>query len=115
LNLFIVPMVGIVAAIAIPNFVKFGCRSKQSEAKGNLRALYVAEQSYRGEFDVFSDDAKAMGFEPRGVKLRYEYVIVSADKEHCVAEARAIAPEMLGELWRMDDSNKLEAITDSCR
>ena len=29
----------LLAAIAFPNFVKFQCRSKQSESKGNLKAV----------------------------------------------------------------------------
>ena len=45
----------ILAAIAIPNFVKFQCRSKQSEAKTNLKALYVAYQGYHSEYDLYPE------------------------------------------------------------
>ena len=51
--MIVVAIIGILAAIAIPNFVKFQCRSKQSEAKTNLKALYVAEEAYRGEYDLY--------------------------------------------------------------
>ena len=51
--MIVVAIIGILAAIAIPNFVKFQCRSKQSEAKGNLKAIYVAEESYRAERDHY--------------------------------------------------------------
>jgi type IV pilus assembly protein PilA len=51
--MIVVAIIGILAAIAIPNFVKFQCRSKQSEAKGNMKALYVAQESYRAEFDTY--------------------------------------------------------------
>ena len=47
--MIVVAIIGILAAIAIPNFVKFQCRSKQSEAKGNIKALYTSMESYRAE------------------------------------------------------------------
>ena len=49
-----IPVVGILAAIAIPNFIKFQARSKQSECKTYLRSAYTAEMSYRVEKNVFS-------------------------------------------------------------
>ncbi|HEX9605302.1 MAG TPA: prepilin-type N-terminal cleavage/methylation domain-containing protein, partial [Myxococcales bacterium] len=36
--MIVVAIIGILAAIAIPNFIKFQARSKQSEAKANLKA-----------------------------------------------------------------------------
>src|SRR3954466_11359669 len=42
-------IIPLLLAIAVPNFLKFQCRSKQVEAKSNLRALAVAEESYRAE------------------------------------------------------------------
>ena len=39
--MIVVAIIGILAAIAIPNFIKFQARSKQSEAKANLNGLRV--------------------------------------------------------------------------
>ena len=52
--MIVVAIIGILAAIAVPNFIKFQCRSKQSEAKGNLKALYVSQESTRAENDAYS-------------------------------------------------------------
>src|SRR5687767_2600522 len=78
--MIVVAIIGILAAIAIPNFVKFQCRSKQSEAKGNLKALYVAQESYRAEFDSYLAScgggcmtSNSIGFTPKGNKIRYTY------------------------------------------
>jgi hypothetical protein len=44
---------GIMAAIAIPNFIKFQERAKNSEARANLRSLGTAERSYHAEHQAF--------------------------------------------------------------
>lgn len=109
-----VPMSGCLAAIAIPNFVKFQCRSKQSEAKANLKALYFSEESFRADKNGYSTDLAALQFQPFGAKVRYEYVVVEADAEHFVAEARGVADGMAGDLWRITNKNDLMAVDDVC-
>ncbi len=39
--MIVVAIIGILAAIAIPNFLKFQAKSKQSEAKSNLGAIFT--------------------------------------------------------------------------
>lgn len=56
----------LLAAIATPKFVSFQCRSKQSEAKGNLKALFVAEEAFFSKNGAYSDDFTAIGFNARG-------------------------------------------------
>ena len=72
--MIVVAIIGILAAIAIPNFLKFQARSKQSEAKTNLKALYTAQKSFFSEKDRYSNFANELGFAPeRG--NRYGYVV----------------------------------------
>lgn len=67
------------AAIAIPNFIKFQARSKQSEVKMNLKAAFSAEKAFFGEKDAYSDSASEVGFSPeRG--NRYLYVVSPESK-----------------------------------
>ena len=67
-------VIGMLAAIAIPNFIKFGARSKQGEAKSNLKALYIDQKTTFAEHDQFESKASTLGFAPeRG--NRYAYFI----------------------------------------
>jgi type IV pilus assembly protein PilA len=90
--MIVVAIIGILAALAIPNFIRFQARSKQSEVKANLKSLFTAERSYYQEHDMYSECIKKMGFNPeRG--NRYHYVVNgTANAEACTtAETRAIA------------------------
>lgn len=74
-----VPVTGILAAIAIPNFVKFQARAKQNECKGNLKAVFTAQRAYFQETDRYSEDAQEIGFSPEHPR-RYSYFISSASE-----------------------------------
>jgi type IV pilus assembly protein PilA len=85
--MIVVAIIGILAAIAIPNFIKFQARSKQGEAKSNLKAWFTTQRAYLQEKDRYSENIKAIGYAPeRG--NRY-YYLFSAGGTDC--EVRAVA------------------------
>jgi type IV pilus assembly protein PilA len=67
-----VAIVGILAAIAVPNFVKFLARSKQSEARVNLKAMFTAQKGFAAERDRYSTLVSEIGFAPER-NNRYAY------------------------------------------
>jgi type IV pilus assembly protein PilA len=75
--MIVVAIIGILAAIAIPNFVRFQARSKQGEAKTNLKALFTAQKSYYAEKDAFNNNCAVFGWSPEGGN-RYYYVLNTA-------------------------------------
>src|SRR5262249_39710747 len=86
--MIVVAIIGILAAIAIPNFIRFQARSKQSEAKTNLKAIFTGQRSFFGERDAYSPFAANIGFAPeRG--NRYDYIL---DDAACVWQQRRAAP-----------------------
>src|SRR5258708_32779126 len=72
--MIVVAIIGILAAIAIPNFIKFQARSKQSEAKANLKAVFTAQKAFFQEKDRFSTLTGEVGFEPER-NNRYAYCL----------------------------------------
>lgn len=64
----VVAIIGILSAIAVPNFKKYQAKSKQSEAKIQLAAVYSAEVGTSADWDTYATCLTAMGYEtpPRG-------------------------------------------------
>jgi len=51
--MIVVAIIGILAAIAIPNFLRFQLKSKSSEGKVNIAAIRTAQESYNAEFGTY--------------------------------------------------------------
>jgi type IV pilus assembly protein PilA len=51
--MIVVAIIGILASIAIPNFMRYQLRSKSSEAAVNLGAIKTSEIAYFGSRDVY--------------------------------------------------------------
>ena len=71
--MIVVAIIGILAAIAIPNFLKFQAKSRTTEARTNLGAIFTGETSYYGEANTYGDFTN-IGWGPTGTP-RYQYVI----------------------------------------
>src|SRR5690606_17972658 len=51
----VVAIIGILAAIAIPNFLRYQLRARRSEGSVNVAAIRTAQLSYFGTNDEFVD------------------------------------------------------------
>ncbi len=55
--MIVVAIIGILAAIAIPNFVAMQLRAKRAELPSNLDGIRTAEKAYHAEWDTFTQAA----------------------------------------------------------
>ncbi len=67
----VVAIIGVLAAIGIPQYTKFQAKARQSEAKGHLSALFTAETSFKSEWNLYTVDVRNVGFAVIGNALRY--------------------------------------------
>jgi type IV pilus assembly protein PilA len=70
--MIVVAILGIVSALAIPNFIRYQAQSRQSEARTSLSAIFVSETAYYGEQSVFGTFDQ-IGYALAGTTNRYAY------------------------------------------
>ena len=68
----VVAIIGILAAIAIPNFLRFQAKSKQSEARLLLSGIFTAQTSYFSENNRYGSFSE-IAWSPIGTKQIYTY------------------------------------------
>jgi type IV pilus assembly protein PilA len=81
----VVAIIGILAAVAIPNFVKYQAKSRQTEAKIGLAAIFTAEKSFSAENNTYTGCLAQAGYTPDGQNHYYSvgYVASSATAAKC--------------------------------
>ena len=135
----VVGVVGVLAAIALPNFITSQCRSKQSEAKANLKGAFVAQKSFFQEKDRLGKSFEEIGFQPE--PGRYTYCIPGqclpcsragckppdADHNPCIALVPQAEPPALRvcavtemsagkqDVWVIDDKGVPENVRNGCQ
>lgn len=57
----VVAIIGILSAVAIPNFKKYQAKSKTSEAKLHLANIYTAESASMSDYDQYATCLSSMG------------------------------------------------------
>jgi len=64
--MIVIAIVAILAAIAVPNFLSFVSKTRRSEVKSNLSAIYKAELSYFAENNTYSPSFAEIRWVPIG-------------------------------------------------
>lgn len=67
--MIVVAIIGLLAAIAIPNYLTFQCKSKQSQAKSGLGGWFISEKTFFSEYSTYGTDLLEVHWEPEGAPL----------------------------------------------
>lgn len=73
--MIVVAIIGVLAAVAVPNYRKYQAKARSSEAKVQLAAAYTAEQSFFGDYGGFHKCLDYMGYDPSGEAAQRYYAI----------------------------------------
>jgi type IV pilus assembly protein PilA len=68
----VVGIIGLLAAIAVPQFSKFQARARQSEAKAMLASIFTGEKSFFAEWNGYTASMNHAGVGTTGNKVRYD-------------------------------------------
>jgi type IV pilus assembly protein PilA len=110
----VVAVIGILAAIAIPNVIRFKSRSKQVECQATLRAIATAQQAHRAEHRAFATTFSALGVSAPPDN-RYAYVLgAQADQRLEVSAKHAAAARQASGVELTQASATSEAFTALC-
>jgi type IV pilus assembly protein PilA len=69
--MIVVAILGILAAIAIPNFLRFQLRSRSGEGRIHIAAIRTAQEAFNAEFNVFQPALLAPASLPGGSKVAF--------------------------------------------
>ncbi len=89
----VVAIIGILSAVAIPNFKKYQAKTKTSEAKLQLAAIYSAETALQTDYDAF---AECLGFAGYIPPAGGNYYAVGFDSQAATAGAGGVVDANAG-------------------
>lgn len=74
--MIVVAIIGILAAIAIPNFIRYQLRSKSAEARTNIGGIKTAQESFRATEDGFVSSIQNPAAAVTTVKVPWDDITV---------------------------------------
>ena len=124
--MIVVVIIGILAALAIPRFMRASTKSKQSEAKNILKQIYVMERAYRQEKDVYYPAAGNVTVQPGGsipslgieimTGARYSYTITGGAATFTATAgskgATGLDDDATLDTWQIDQTGVLTCTSD---
>ena len=64
--MIVVAIIGVLTAIAIPNFQAFQARARKTEAKSALTSIYTAAKAFHAKWETYATLFEAIGYSPAG-------------------------------------------------
>lgn len=92
----VVAIIGILSAVAIPNFKKYQAKSKTSEARLQLAAVYAAETSLQSDFDAYAECLNYAGYTGPGGNNYFAVGILGNNGAMAIVNANGAAGGCIG-------------------
>ncbi len=88
----VVAIIGLLSAVAVPNFKKYQARSRTTEAKLQLAAVYTAQQAFYAQYNMYAGCLNYMGYNPDEERANRYYAIgfFSVNGRNSLIEVSAI-------------------------
>ncbi|GAB6145139.1 type IV pilin protein [Desulfocicer niacini] len=114
--MIVVAIIGILAAIAIPNFLNYQCKAKQSEAKSNLGTIRSMQEAYFAEHDEYAVTMGAIGFSTKG-NNRYTYTSAGTTTFTATAtsQGNGVKTAAGDDVWTITNDGTLTNTTNACQ
>ena len=120
--MIVVVIIGILAALAIPRFMRSTTKAKQSEAKQLLKQIYTMQHAYRQEFNSYclngiiaiagSANFARIGVDV-GLSARYTYTMTSATQNAFLCTATAnLDDDTTVDTWTINQAGTLLCTID---
>ncbi len=120
--MIVVVIIGILAALAIPRFMRSTTKAKQSEAKQLLKQVYTMQHAYRQEFNSYclngatASAALGTGFARLGVDVglsaRYVYVMTAGLNTFSCQATADLDDDPTIDTWTIDQAGTLLVTID---
>ncbi|MEZ5359955.1 MAG: prepilin-type N-terminal cleavage/methylation domain-containing protein [Candidatus Zixiibacteriota bacterium] len=122
--MIVVVIIGILAALAIPRFMRASTKSKQSEAKQILKQIYTMERTYRQDHNTYwgagitASAAAPNTFNTIGVEIMptaiYTYTITTADATDLLVTGTCgiLDDDATVDTWTIDEQGALTCTSD---
>ena len=125
--MIVLTIVGILAAMAIPRFMRTSTKTKQKEAQLLLKQIYTMERAYRQEYDTYyPGNGGTVVVNPGGIITRldveimpsalYSYAVTS-DRTSFTATAGSrgasgLDDDVTLDVWSIDQTGILTCVSD---
>ncbi len=122
--MIVVVIIGVLAAMAIPRFMRAGTKTRQSEAKQILKQIYVNQRTFRqqsvtnsyylpgGAASATVPDAFSMIWVQVMSSARYTYTIVGTANTFTATAVADIDDDATVDTWTMDENGILTNTID---
>lgn len=117
--LVVLVIIGVLVLLALPRLMPVVTKAKTTEAKLNLKQVYMLQKSYKFENDKYSADLNQIGFEQEklvseGGSARYKITIAESELNSFRAIATATVDfdnDGTFNVWEVNQEGQIKEVT----